>query len=108
MLGAGWAVADVACVCGVVRLGVGGAQWLVCFLFYFFAVLVFSGACPLRVVLCVRALADCDRVRVVGCRRVRMPCGAAVRAMAGRPWLLAVTTSLSFSGRLLFRLSSGC
>lgn len=26
----------VACVCGVAWLGVGGAQWLVCFLFYFF------------------------------------------------------------------------
>lgn len=83
MLGAGWAMVDAAGMCGVVWLGVGGTQWLVCFLFYFFAVLVFSEACPLRVVVfcaCARGWWPC---LCGGLLPGWMLCGVAVRAMDG-------------------------
>lgn len=78
------------------------------FYFIFFAVLVFSGACPLRVVVfcaCARGWWPC---LCGGLLPGWMLCGVAVRAMEGRSWLLAVMVSFSFPGRLLCRLLCGC
>lgn len=90
-------VADVVCAawCGLVLAAPNG--WSV---FYFIFLLS----------LCFQGLVRCGRWPCL-CGSLlpgMMPCGVAVRVMDGRSWLLAVTVSFPFSGRLLCRLLCGC